>query len=112
MARGLLGDSALHEKSDVVGILGKPVIELSYPAFQKAGFSVGDLQIPARDTHALVERERAGESSDGVVEKTAAIIENAEIVLSAGISRVDPLRKQPENRCFPLGKSGRFGVAH
>src|SRR6266404_4669119 len=88
-ARRLLGDSALNERLEVFRIGTEPFLELVQSALEDPALAVGDLEVAPRHAHALVESQCARERDDCLVRQSLSKVENAEVVVRAGIRRVD-----------------------
>src|SRR5882672_708484 len=88
-ARRLLGDSALNERLEVFRIGTEPFLELVQSALEDPALAVRDLEVAPRHAHSLVESQCARERDDCLVRQSLSKIENAEVVVRAGIRRVD-----------------------
>src|ERR1700680_728723 len=85
----LFRDSTLNKRLEVLRIGTQPFLELVQALLEDATLAVRDLEVAPRDAHALVESQRARECDDRFVRQPLSKVENAEVVVSAGIRRVD-----------------------
>ncbi len=97
MPCGLLCDPALHEGFEILRIGAESFLELVEPALDDSALTVGDLEIPARHTHALIQRQGARERCDRLVRQPLSEVENTEVVVSARIRRIDSAGERPQD---------------
>src|SRR3954470_10075238 len=97
MARRLFGDTALHQRFDVGGVGAQPLLELLESAFEQAALTIGDLEIPTRDVHALIERQRARKCDDGFVGQPLPEVEDTEIVVCPRVRWIDTAGKRTQD---------------
>jgi hypothetical protein len=67
---------------------------------------VGDLEVPLRDLHAWIQLERPHEGIDRLLVQPLVVIEDAEIVVRAGVGRIDATREGAEDLAVPLRSHG------
>src|SRR5258705_4538380 len=94
---GLLSDTALDERLEILRVGAQPFLELVQPLLEDSTFAVGNLQISPRNAHALVERERFRERSDRLLGQSLPEIEDTEVVERARIRRIDSASERSED---------------
>src|SRR5258705_280919 len=94
---GLLSDTALDERLEILRVGAQPFLELVQPLLEDSTFAVGNLQIPARNAHALVERERFRERGDRLLGQSLPEIEDTAVVERARIRRIDSASERSED---------------
>src|SRR5437762_13694526 len=81
-ARRLLRYPALNQRFEVVRIGTQTLLEPPQTAPENSTFAIGNLQIAARNTHALVERQRARGGGTRFPGEALREVEDTEIVVS------------------------------
>ena len=81
----LFRDAALYQRFQIVRIGAQTLLELLQSTLESAAFTVGDLEISAGNTHALVQRQCAREGDDRFLGQAFAEIEDAKVVVRAGV---------------------------
>jgi hypothetical protein len=85
----LLGDAALHEGFEILRVRAKTLLEGVKLPFDDSALAVCDLEVSARDTHALVEREGAGEGNYRLVGEPLPEVKDTQVVVRASIRWID-----------------------
>jgi hypothetical protein len=86
---GLFGDAALHESFEILRIRAKTLLEGVELPLDDSTLAVCDLEVSARDSHALVERQGARERDYRLVGEPLPEVEDTEVVVRASIRRID-----------------------
>ena len=105
-----VGAAQLPARIALVGRAAEPLLQLRDAAVVEAGVVVGDLEVALGDLHAGIELEGARELLDRLGHQTLLIVEHAEIVVRAGVRRIDPARKRTQDREVAFGNGSRRGV--
>jgi hypothetical protein len=82
----------------------QPVAELGYSSIVIAGVEVCDLEIATSDLHLAVELERFHERRDGLLVQSLVVVQDAEVVVRAGVRRIDPAGERPKYVAITLGR--------
>ena len=77
----------------VVGLHAQAVAQLRHAPVVVARVEVRDLEVPLRHLHLGVELERARERGDRLAEQALVVVQDAEVVVGAGVGRVDAFRE-------------------
>ena len=86
---GLLRDAALYERFEILRVRAKTLLERVKLPLDDSALAVGDLEVSARNAHALVERERARERDYRLVGEPLPEVEDTEVVVRARIRWID-----------------------
>ena len=71
------------------------------------GLAVHDFQVALRHRHAGIELQGAGERGHRLVGQPALVEQHAEVVVRAGVGRIDATNERPEDREVALGSGER-----
>ena len=88
----------------VVGRAAQAFLELRHAAIVEAALAVGQLEVVLRHLHARVDLERAGERGDRLADHALLVVEDPEVVVRAGVRRVDATRERPEDGEVAIGE--------
>src|SRR5690242_13307032 len=92
-----LGDSSLDQCFQIVRIGAQAFLELLEATLENPALTVGDLEISARYSHALVEREGARESENRLLRQPFSEVEDSEVVVRARVRRIDSASERPKD---------------
>src|SRR5690349_21458051 len=97
MSCRLLRDAALHQCFEVGRVGAEPLFQLLQATLEQPALAVGDLEVPTRDVHALVERQRSRERDDGFVGEPLPEVENTEVVVGPRVRWIDAAGKRTQD---------------
>src|SRR2546423_14478750 len=92
-----LGDSALYQRFEVLGIRSQAFLEVVQPTLEDSALPICDLEISPRHAHPLVKGQRARERDDSFVRQSLSEIQDSEVVVCARVRRIDSARERPQD---------------
>ncbi len=106
-AQDRVGAAELPARIALVGCLAESFLQLGHAAIVETGVAVGDLEVALGHLHARVELERPRELVDGLGDEALLVVEDAEVVMRAGVRRIDAAGKGAEDREVAFGDRSR-----
>ena len=94
----------MYQRFQIVRIGAQTLLELLQSTLESAAFTVGDLEISARNAHALVQRQCARERDDRFLGQPFAEIEDAKVVVRAGVRGIDSTGERAKDVDFTAGR--------
>src|SRR5262249_28235964 len=85
-----------------VRTLTQTLAKLGDPRVVVSGIEVGDLEVALRDLHGVVELERLHEGGNRLVIQSLVVVQNAQVVVRAGVRRVDSSGERAEDLAVAL----------
>ncbi len=86
----------------IVGAKPDALFQLGNAGVVVAGVEVRDLEIALRDLHLRVELERLHERGDGLLVESLVVVQDPQVVVRAGVRRIDPPGERPEHVAVAL----------
>ncbi len=105
-AEGRVGARELPARVAVLGLPADALLEVGDAAVVVAAVAVGDVEVGLRHLHPRVELERADELGDRVLDQPLLIVEDAQVVVGAGVGGVDPAGKGAQDGEIALRQYG------
>ena len=107
LAEGEVGAAQLEAHRAGAGLPGQPLVQLGDPGVVIARFALEGLQVVLGDPHLGIELQGPPERGDRFGDQPPLVIEDAKIVLRAGIGGIDAPGERAESVGVPAGRSGR-----
>ncbi len=102
-AQARVGAAQLPACLAIVGHAAQALLQLGHAAVVEAALAVGQLEVVLRHLHARVDLERAREGGDRLADHALLVVEDPEVVVRAGVGRVDATRERPEDGEVAIG---------
>ena len=101
-----VGPAKLPARVPVLGMAADPLLERGDAAVVVAAVAVGDVEVGLRHLHPRVQLQRADELGDRVLDQPLLIVEDAQVVVGAGVGGVDPAGKGAQDGKIALRQDG------
>ena len=105
-AQGGMGPAELPARVAILGVAPDALPQVGDPAVVVPALAVGDVEVALRHLHPRIELQRADELGDRVLDQPLLIVENAEVVVGAGVGGIDPAGKGAQDGEIALRQHG------
>ena len=106
LSQGREGASQLESRVGILGLPPQPLTQFRHATVVETGLFLHQLQVFLGDRHPGVELERAGKRRDRLGKEATLVIEDAEVVVRAGIGRVDATGEGSQDGEIALRRRG------